>query len=140
MWGIGLGLNLTTFFEGDKKMKKFELDLSVYEVTVQVPVTKDGQHVFEDKNEVYPLQANINAWLRGIGIFKSGEDIAEAVSVAKQIRDYEGNLIILDEREAGVLKYAVNRLVELTAEGKANLGGEVHEEAIVRVIKMKEVD
>jgi len=37
------------------------------------------------------------------------------------------------------VKQAVNRLVELTAEGKANLGGEIHEEAIIRVVKMEEV-
>jgi len=124
-------------------MKKFKLDLSAYEVTAQVPVTKtvDGKEVreFENKTETYPLRENISVWLRFVGIFKTGEDIAEAVSVAKQIRDCEADEIILDEREVGVLKQALNRLVELTAEGKANLGGEIHEEAIVRIIKMEEV-
>jgi hypothetical protein len=74
-----------------------------------------------------------------VGIFKCAEDIAEAVSVARQIRECKGDSLELDEREVGILKQAVNRLVELTAEGKANLGGEVHEEAIVRVVKMEEV-
>ena len=124
-------------------MKKFKLDLTEYKVTVQVPVTKtvDGKEVrvIEDKTEVYPMRENVSIWLRSVGIFKSGEDIAEAVSVAKQIRDCQGDSIELDEREMGVLKQAVNRLVELTAEGKANLGGEIHEEAIVRVVKAKEV-
>jgi len=78
-------------------------------------------------------------WLRSVGIFKTGEDIAEAVGIAKQIRDCTEDSLELDEREAGVLKQAVNRLVELTAEGKANLGGEIHEEAIIRVVKMEEV-
>jgi len=124
-------------------MKKYKLDLSKYEVTAQVPVTKtvDGKEVreLEDKTEVYPLRENISTWLRSVGIFKTGEDIAEAVSVAKQIRDCEDDSIELDEREAGVLKQALNRLVELTAEGKANLGGEIHEIAICRIIKMEEV-
>ena len=124
-------------------MKKFRLNLSAYDVTAQVPVTKtvDGKEVreLEDKTEVYPLRENISIWLRSVGIFKSGEDIAEAVSVAKQIRDCEDDDIELDEREASVVKQALNRLVELTAEGKANLGGEIHEEAICRVIKMEEV-
>jgi len=124
-------------------MKKFELDLTKYDVTVQVPVTKtvDGKEVrqLEDTTDEYPLRENLSIWLRSVGIFKSAEDIAEAVGVAKQIRDCKEDSIQLDEREAGVLKQAVNRLVELTAEGKANLGGEVHEEAIVRVVKMKEV-
>lgn len=121
-------------------MKKFKLDLSKYEVTVQVPVTKDdGNRVLENEIEEYPLRNNLSMWLRGVGIFKSSEDIAEAVMVAKQIRDCKEDVLELDEREAGVLKQAVNRLVELTAEGKANLGGEVHEEAICRVVKMKEI-
>jgi hypothetical protein len=125
-------------------MKKFVLNLSEYDVTVLKPVTKivDGKEVraIENVIEVYPLRDNISVWLRSLGVFKSGEDIAEAVSVAKAIRDCEDDSIQLDEREAGVLKQAVNRLVELTAEGKANLGGEVHEEAIVRIVKMKEVE
>ncbi|KKL51546.1 hypothetical protein LCGC14_2294400 [marine sediment metagenome] len=123
-------------------MKKYRLDLSEYSVTVQVPVTKeDGSRVLEDKIEPYPLRDNISIWLRSVGIFKTGEDIAEAVSVAKQIRDCVEDSIELDERETGVLKQALNRLVELTAEGKVNpgLGGEVHEEAIIRVVKMEEV-
>ncbi|KKN05688.1 hypothetical protein LCGC14_1084870 [marine sediment metagenome] len=123
-------------------MKKFKLNLSEYSVTAQVPVTKeDGSRVLEDKIEVYPLRDNISIWLRSVGIFKSAEDIAEAVSVAKQIRDCVEDSIELDEREAGVLKQALNRLVELTAEGKVSpgLGGEVHETAICRVVKMEEV-
>lgn len=124
-------------------MKKFKLDLSEYNVTCQVPVTKtvDGKTVreLEDKTEVYPLRENISVWLRSVGIFKSAEDIAEAVSVARQIRECTEDEIILDEREMGVLKQALNRLVELTAEGKANLGGEIHEQAIVRIIKAEEV-
>ena len=121
-------------------MKKYKLDLTEYEVTAQVSVTKeDGSRIFESKTELYPLQVNISTWLRSVGMFKSAEDIAEAVGMAKQIRDCEDDSIELDEREAGVLKQCLNRLVELTAEGKANLGGEVHEEAIIRIVKMKEV-
>jgi len=124
-------------------MKKFKLDLSKYEVTAQVPVTKtvDGKEVrqLENKTETYPLRDNVSVWLRSVGIFKTGEDIAEAVSVAKMVRDCAEDEIILDEREIGVLKQALNRLVELTAEGKANLGGEIHEVAICRIVKAEEV-
>lgn len=124
-------------------MKKFKLDLSKYDVTTTEPVTKtvDGKEVreLEDKTGPYPLRENISVWLRSVGIFKTGEDIAEAVSVAKQIRDCTEDSLELDEREASVVKQAVNKLVELTAEGNANLGGEIHEEAIVRVMRMEEV-
>lgn len=124
-------------------MKKFKLDLSEYSVTAQMPVTKtvDGKEVrqLEGKTEVYPLRENISVWLRSVGIFKSAEDIAEAVGVARQIRECTEDSLELDEREAGVLKQALNRLVELTAEGKANLGGEIHEVAICRIVKAEEV-
>ena len=126
-------------------MKKFELNLEKYDVTMTMPVTKKDEktgketRVMEEKTDVYPLRDNISTWLRSLGIFKNGEDIAEAVMLAKQIRECEGDILELDERQAGVLKQAVDRLVELTAEGKANLGGEVHEMAIVRVMRMKEV-
>jgi len=120
-------------------MKKFKLDLSEYEVTSLQPDMDSENHKMKEVTQPYPLRNNLNAWLRGVGIFKSAEDIAEAVGVAKQIRDCTEDSLELDEREAGVLKQAVNRLVELTAEGKANLGGEIHEEAIIRVVKMEEV-
>lgn len=121
-------------------MKKFKLDLTKYKVSTQVFVKKEnGSQELEDIIEEYPLRGNISTWLRGVGIFKSAEDIAEAVGIAKQIRDCTEDSLELDEREANVLKEAVNRLVELTAEGKANLGGEIHEEAIIRVVKMEEV-
>jgi hypothetical protein len=125
-------------------MKKYKLNLEKYDVTVMAPVTKKNEdgtesRVMEQITDEYPLRANISTWLRSLGVFKSGEDIAEAVMLAKQVRACITDTIELDEREAGVLKQAVNRLVELTAEGKANLGGEIHEEAIVRVMRMEEV-
>ena len=126
-------------------MKKYELDLTKYSVTMMAPVTKkdeDGKEhrVMEQVTEEYPLRTNISSWLRSMGVFKTGEDIAEAVMLARTVRDSENDHLMLDEREAGILKQAVNRLIELTADGKATLGGEIHEEAIVRVMRMKEVD
>lgn len=124
-------------------MRKFKLDMSKYEVTVPMPVTKmvgeKEVRVMEDVTEVYPLRENLSTFLRSFGIYKSGEDIAEAVALAKQIRDGEGDSMELDEREATVLKAGINKLIELTAEGKANLGGPVHEEAIVRIFTMEEI-
>lgn len=121
-------------------MRKYKLDLSEYEVSTQIAVKKDdGSSELESRTDIYPLRENISVWLRGVGIFKSAEDIAEAVSLARQIRECTEDSLELDERETDVLKKALNRLVELTAEGKANLGGEVHEEAIIRVIKMEEM-
>jgi len=122
-------------------MKKFKLNLSEYEVTALVPDMESEKHEMKEVTQPYPLRDNLSTWLRSVGIFQSAEDIAEAVGVAKQIRECTEDSIELDEREVDVLKKAVNRLVELSAENppRANLGGEIHEEAICRVIKMQEV-
>jgi len=122
-------------------MKKYRLDLSEYEVTSLQPDMESENHQMKEVLDVYPLRCNLSMWLHSLGIFQSAEDIAEAVGVAKQIRECTEDSIELDEREVDVLKKAVNRLVELSAENppRANLGGEIHEEAICRVIKMQEV-
>ena len=120
------------------KKKTFTLDLSSYEV--EAPRQKIGKdnaiEIAVDKSD-YPIKNNLSHWLRTMGIFKCGEDIAEAVSLAKHIRDFEGDSMLLDEREAGILKQATDKLIAMTAEGRATLGGELHEEAICRVFNMK---
>jgi len=112
-------------------MKKFKLNLTKYDVVVQV--------AGEEQTPSYPLRDNISVWLRSIGVFKSAEDIVEAVVLAKRVRECEADVIELDEREADVLRQAVNKQIAMTAEGRANLGGPIHEEAIVRIAKMEEV-
>ena len=53
----------------------------------------------------------------------------------------DGETILLDKREADILKKALNRHIELSADGKVQtpLGGPIHEEAICRVFGMTEV-
>ena len=120
------------------KTKEFELDLSVYEVEAPRQIIKEDKSIgVEMKKENYPIKNNLSMWLRTMGIFKCGEDIAEAVSLAKQIRDGKGDKLYLDEREAQILKECTNKLIALTAEGRAQLGGILHEEAICRVINME---
>ena len=122
------------------KKKEFELDLSAYEVEApRQVIDKETKSIsIEMKKEDYPIKSNLSVWLRTMGIFKCGEDIAEAVILAKVIRDCACDKLYLDEREASILKQATNKLIMMTAEGRAQLGGELHEEAICRVINMKE--
>lgn len=108
--------------------KTFALDLSAYEI--ETPKGKS----------IYPLRGNLSSWLRTVGMFRTAEDVAEAVCLAKQIRDCSGDAIILDEKEATIIKQVTDKLIALTADGRAGLGGELHEEAICRVVNMKEVE
>ena len=110
-------------------MQKYELDLSEYEVEVG------------DDKIVYPLLNNLKYWLRSVGIFKTAREVVAAIALAKRLLDYAGKPSIkLDEEEADVLRTGLDRFIELTAEGKSNIGGEAHEEAILRVVNMKEIE
>lgn len=128
-------------------MKKYKLNLSEYDVTYDVPVIVDNKPVLENGKqkmesctETYPLKENIVNWLRTVGIFRTGEEIAEAVTLAKQVRETKENELVIDDREAQVLKNALNRLIALTADGEAGVGGPMHEEAILRIFNIQEVN
>ena len=116
-------------------MKKFELNLTEYSVTVKV--NDNGKMV--DKTEIYPLKDNISNYLRAPGVFDTGEEIAEAIGVAKQILDCKEDTIELDKREAEVLKRGINKHIAAAAAGNGSLGGVIHEELILRVFGIKEV-
>ena len=122
--------------------KQFRLDLSTYQVeTSERKKNKEEQFVIVKEIIDYPLRSNLSTWLRGIGMFKTAEDVAEAVVLAKSIRDCSDDFIDLDEKEAVTLKQVLDRLILLTAEGQLGMGvgGELHEEAICRVVNMKEI-
>ncbi len=111
-------------------MKKFKLDLSEYEVEV------GGR-----KKEIiiYPIRENYSEFLRAVGMFKNSAELVDAVTLAKRIRDNSADSIVLDEKEAAVLKQVIDKHLQLTAEGKGVLGGTIHEEAICRVVNMEEI-
>ncbi len=118
--------------------KRFKLDLSAYDIEVDT-VKEPGAKPVKEKVE-YPLRSNISTWLRTAGMFKTTEDVAEAVCLAKQIRETINKFAILDAKEATILKRVVDRHLELAAEHGVGLGGEIHEEAICRVANMEEVE
>lgn len=124
-------------------MKKFQLDLSEYEIEIleHKPTKEDPKNV-ETKQEMYPLRDNISMWLRAAGIFKTGEEIAEAVILGKAIEKSQIDEYLLDEREAEILKNCLNKHLALTEAGRVRfpLGGVIHEEAICRIFGMKEVE
>ena len=131
-------------------MKKFRLDLSVYQVEeIKPKLYADGKVVRDAdnqphmiiKNVDYPLRDNLSVWLRLAGMFRTAEDVAEAVCLAKTIRGCIDDFINLDEKEASILRQVLDRLISLTADGKLGtaIGGELHEEAICRVVNMEEI-
>jgi len=132
----------------ETKIRKYKLNLSKYTVEVDERVIdKDGSPVIKNKQfetkkkEIdYPLRTNLSDWLRNVGMFKTAEKVAEAVVLAKAIRSAKTDFLILDEKEAAVLRQAVDKLIAMTADGKYNLGGIMHEEAICRVVNMEVIE
>ena len=129
-------------------MKKFKLDLSKYEIEVTEPkvyadggpvLNEDKRPVMITKNIEYPLQRNLSEFLRTVGMFKNSTELVEAVMLAKRLRDHVTDVIVLDEKEVGVLKAVIDKHLQLTAEGKGCLGGAIHEEAICRIVNMEEI-
>ena len=118
----------------ERKTKTYKLDLSEY----QVP--KGGSLKKDNETEIYPIRTNLSDWLRGVGMFRTAEEVAEAICLAKEIRDGEADYLILDEKEAAILRQAVDKLIAMTADGKFNLGGIMHEEVICRVVNMEVVE
>ncbi len=129
-------------------VKKFKLDLSAYDIHPmerRLVKSEEGKVVTPEYEMVettlpYPLRENYSCWLRTAGMFRNVEDVAEAVCLAKQIRNAEADFLILDEKEVSVMRMVIDKHLNLAADGKSNLGGELHEEAICRVANMEEVE
>lgn len=124
-------------------MKRFRIDLSEYDVTVQTNKRNEETKTIELVTEKipYPLKDNIYSWLRLPGMFKDGVEICDACDLAKTIKN-ASNDIVLDEHEIGLLKTAMDKLIAQEsnpAMGIQALGGDVHEECIRRVFKAEEV-
>jgi len=124
-------------------MKRFKIDLSEYDVTIQINKRNEETKEIElvTKETPYPLKDNIREWLRLPGIFQNGVEICDACDLAKQIKN-AGDDIVLDEHEMNLVKTALNKLIAQESnptQGVIALGGEIHEECIRRVFKAEEV-
>lgn len=112
--------------------KKYKLDLSAY--TIPGPCDKKGKE-FE-----YPLRSNLSDFLRTAGMFRSAGEVVYAVALARKIIKTPGAAIILDGKEARMIKLVVDNLLMRAADGRSNFGGMRHEEVICRVANMEEIN
>lgn len=127
-------------------IEKYKLDLSQYEVKTNRPKVDDNKKVIIDENKwpimesiVYPLRENLSDWLRTAGMFENAAQLVDAVMLAKEIRKATAEFLILDEKEAAILRAVLDKLIKMTADGKAQLGGIIHEEAICRIVNMEKI-
>lgn len=124
-------------------MKRFKIDLSEYNITIQTNKRNEETKQIELVTEEipYPMKDNLYQWLRLPGMFKGGVEICDACDLAKQIKA-AGDDIVLDEVELKLLTTAMDTLISQKSDpskGIQALGGEIHEECIRRVFKVEEV-
>lgn len=124
-------------------MKRFKIDLSEYNITIQTNKRNEETKQIELVTEEipYPMKDNLYQWLRLPGMFKGGVEICDACDLAKQIKA-AGDDITLDEVELKLITTAMDTLISQKSDpskGIQALGGEIHEECIRRVFKAEEI-
>lgn len=106
-------------------MKTYKLSITGYEVAGQ--------------KELYPARENLSTWLQEVGMFDNGDHVVHAVNLARSIRGFDRDEIILSEDDLGMIQHVVNTLLKMTQQGKAALGGPIHNEMICRIFNPVEV-
>jgi hypothetical protein len=119
-------------------MKKYRIDLSEFKTKIQQWKAKEGEgRELVETEEIYPLKVNLSNILRTPiegGIWSNGTEATDAYMLARQFRDCTADFIEINEDEMNLLKKALDKLIS-----KGQIGGEVHEEMIVRIFKAKEI-
>ena len=117
-------------------MKKYELDLTEYEVDFERWVIEDEKRVLKKGKEPFPLKDELSGILRIPGVFENGVQIFDGCMLGKQIKNCEEDSLEINEEELKLLKTAMDKLIARDhnpAKGMIALGGPRYEEMIMRV-------
>ncbi len=117
-------------------MKKYELDLSEYEVDFERWEIKDEKRVLEKGMEPFPLKDEIADILRIPGVYKDGVESFDGLMLSKEVRACEDDSFKISEDELKILKAVMDKLIARDhnpAAGLIALGGPRYEEMIIRV-------
>ena len=117
-------------------MKKYELDLSEYEVDFERWGVKDGKRELEKGTEPFLIKEELSGVLRIPGIFENGVAVFDACMLGKQIKSCKADTIEISEDELKLLKTAMDKLIgqeHNPAKNQFALGGPRYEELIIRV-------
>lgn len=117
-------------------MKKYELDLTEYEVDFERWEMEDGKRVLKTGKEPFPIKEELSGVLRIPGIFENGVQIFDGCMLGKQIKNCEADTLEINEDELKLLKTAMDKLIAREhnpAAGQVALGGPRYEEMIIRV-------
>lgn len=117
-------------------MKKYELDLTEYEVNFERWEMEDEKRVLKTGKEPFPIKEELSGVLRIPGIFENGVQIFDGCMLGKQIKNCEADTLVINEDELKLLKTAMDKLIAREhnpAAGQIALGGPRYEEMIIRV-------
>jgi len=118
------------------------LDLTNYSYPFEGFERVDGKVVQVNKEREKDVKSELYQILRLPGLFQNVEQVVEAVTIARNIRDCEEDSIDLTENDFKLVKTAFDKLISRThdlAKGQVALGGPEYEELILRVASAEKV-
>ena len=117
-------------------MKKYELDLSKYDVDFERWEIKDEKRVLDKGKEPFPLTDELADMLRIPGVYADGVESFDGLMLSREIRACEDDVFTINEDELKLLKAVMDKLIgreHNPTTGQIALGGPRYEEMIIRV-------
>ena len=120
-------------------MKKYELDVSEYEVDFERWESEGKKRVLKIGKEPLDVKKEIADMLKIPGVYANGIESFDGLMLGREIRACEENLFTISEDELKLLKKVMDILVAREhnpKEGFISLGGPRYEEMIIRVYSL----
>ena len=117
-------------------MKKYELNLSKYDVDFERWEVKDEKRVLIQGKEPFPLTDELADMLRIPGVYANGVESFDGLMLSREIRACEDDVFVISEDELKILKTVMDKLIgreHNPASGQIALGGPRYSEMIIRV-------
>ena len=117
-------------------MKKYELNLSKYDVDFERWEMEDEKRVLKKGVEPFPLTEELAELLRIPGVYQNGVESFDGLMLSREIRACEEDIFVINEDELKLLKAVMDKLIgreHNPASGQIALGGPRYSEMIIRV-------
>ena len=117
-------------------MKKYELNLTKYDVDFERWEVEDEKRVLKKGKEPFPLAEELADMLRIPGVYANGVESFDGLMLSREIRACEDDVFVISEDELKILKGVMDKLIgreHNPASGQIALGGPRYEELILRV-------
>lgn len=117
-------------------MQTYDLDLSVYEVDKNTIEKVDGKNKVVTVKETFKVRDELSGMLRLPGVYKDGTESFDGLTLAKQIRECDGDSLTINDDDLVLIRKVLDQLIAAKhdpAQGKMSLGGPRYSEFILRI-------